>query len=169
MRSAYRNKKQGVAALAAMLLAALAVGCNGESSAKPARARVRIGEQVWSVEVMLTRRQHEQGMMGRTRIPEDEGMLFVFPEVQERVFYMKNCLVPIDLLFISPARRVVRTHEMKVEPGMAGEMRYPSDVPVQYALEIAGGSIERLGIEVGDEVEFINVPSPPEAEAEDRP
>jgi hypothetical protein len=91
-------------------------------------------------------------------------MLFIYPAPEVMSFWMKGCLIPIDIVFLDSERRVVNTYEMAVEPGGEGRARYSSHVPAQYALELPGGTLRRAGIRVGDVAEFIGVPDAATAE-----
>jgi uncharacterized membrane protein (UPF0127 family) len=92
-------------------------------------------------------------------------MLFIYPRPEVLEFCMRGCVVPLDIAFINSDLRVVRMHTMAVEPDRAGRVSYSSQHPVQYALEVAGGSLGRLGVRVGDRVTFsAEIPSPAKAE-----
>ena len=131
------------------------VGCR---SAKPPVAKVRIGQTTWTVEVAMTASARQRGLAGRSHLPEGTGMLFVYPEARALTFWMKDCLVPIDIAFVDADLRVVNIYEMPAEPGGEPKNRYPSHVPVQYALEVAGGTLKNAGVKIGDRVELIGVP-----------
>lgn len=141
----------------------LAAGC-GEDEPM-AGGKVRVGEKVYIVELAMTRAQRAQGLMGRTELPADRGMLFIYPQPQPLNFWMRNCVIPIDILFLDAEGKVVNLHEMAVEPDRSGSVPYPSHVPAQYALELAGGTIEREGIKIGQRVELLDVPDPATAES----
>ncbi len=140
------------------------VGC-GEDTA-PTEGRVQIGEHSWTVELAMDRRTRTQGLAGRSHLPIDRGMLFVYPQPKNMTFWMEGCLIPIDIVFIDADLRVVNTYEMTVEPDGRGRARYTSNVPAQYALELSGGSIRRAGIAVGDTVELFGVPPAESAESD---
>ena len=104
-----------------------------------------------AVEVMRTPRQIQRGLMYRAHLPPDQGMLFVFPRAGERRFWMKNTLVPLDMVFIGPDGKIGRiaanTVPMSLDP-------VPSIDPVSAVLEIAGGRAAELGIKDGDKVSW---------------
>ncbi|MFP3422318.1 DUF192 domain-containing protein, partial [Bacillus sp. SIMBA_161] len=82
-------------------------------------------------------------------------MLFVFPDARVRRFVMRKCLVPIDIVFLDAAGRIVAMHEMAVEPYDTPESelkRYSSRYPAQFAIELRGGWLERLELETGEKV-----------------
>ena len=122
---------------------------------------VQIKGILFKLEPALTPEQRAQGLMGRDNIAADGGMIFVFPDQPpyptELGFWMKNCLTPIDLLFLDPDGRVVAVHEM--DPPLPGTPdhelpSYQSGVPAQYAIELKGGRAAELGVMVGDLIEL---------------
>lgn len=126
---------------------------------------VAINGKVWNVELATTESQRYRGMSGRTEIPDDAGMLFVYTSPQQMNFCMRGCPIPIDIIFISADKKVVAVHQMKVEPDMVGRVDYPSNSPAQFVLEVAAGSIEKYKIAVNDEIMFsADLPDPSTAE-----
>jgi uncharacterized membrane protein (UPF0127 family) len=103
----------------------------------------------FTVEVAETSNQLSYGLMNRTKLPVDNGMLFIFDPAQPVGFWMKNTLIPLDMVFIGPDSRVAKVHH-KAKP--EDETIIPSDGPVSYVLEIKGGQAEKRGIEIGDQV-----------------
>ncbi len=121
------------------------------------RVEVKIGGKVFRLETATTRAQHFWGLSNREAIESDGGMLFVMPHSRPRQFVMRRCLVPIDLLFLDNDGVITTLHEMQVQPydTPSSELTpYPSDGPARFAIELAGGTIDRLGLEVGDRVEL---------------
>jgi len=105
------------------------------------------GARHFTIELALTPAQQEQGLMYRHSLAPDAGMLFVFPEVQTATFWMKNTLIPLDMLFISADGHVADIHELAVP---MSEANINSKVPVKAVLELNGGTVQRLGIKDGD-------------------
>ena len=139
--------------LAALLaLAVLAVACRQPgpvATVHTARGSVRI-----RLELALTPEAQERGLMYRSSLPEDQGMLFVFPADADHSFWMKNTLIPLDLLFIAADGTVVGLHANATPLSTAsiGVGR-----PSRYVLEVPGGNAARRGIAAGDRVEFQGV------------
>ena len=101
------------------------------------------------VEMALTPEQRGRGLMFRRELPADAGMLFDFQEVREVSLWMKNTLIPLDMLFIASDGRIVNIAERAVPHSLA---TVPSAGPVRAVLEINGGTVARLGIRPGDRV-----------------
>ena len=107
------------------------------------------GDKPFTVELAITPSQQEQGLMFRRELAPDAGMLFILPQVQPAVFWMKNTLLPLDMLFIAADGRIADIHERAVP---LSEANIVSKVPVKAVLELNGGTVARLGIKPGDVV-----------------
>ena len=110
----------------------------------------------FNVEVALHARGAARGLMFRKQLAPDAGMLFVFEFARQQTFWMKNTLIPLDMIFIGADRRIVGIVE-NAEPQTTTERRV--DAQSQYVLEIGGGLSARLGIRAGQTVEFQGVPA----------
>jgi uncharacterized protein len=109
------------------------------------------GPKHFEVELATTPEQEEQGLMYRQRLAPDAGMLFDFNDTAPRAFWMKNTLIPLDMLFIASDGRIVDIHERAVP---LSEDVIPSRVPARAVLELNGGTVSRLGIKIGDVVRY---------------
>lgn len=103
----------------------------------------------FSVEVAATAEQRQRGLMFRDSLPADGGMLFVSPEERVVHMWMKNTLIPLDMLFLGPDGRILKVAAM-AEPGSTEILS--SGVPAKGVLELPGGTAARLGITEGDRV-----------------
>ncbi len=108
------------------------------------------GRHVFSVELAKTDRQQQVGEMFRKSVPEDGGMLFLWSKPQRIEMWMRNTLVPLDMVFIGADRRIESIAENTVPQSLA---HIRSHGPVIATLELAGGVTAKLGIVVGDKVE----------------
>jgi uncharacterized membrane protein (UPF0127 family) len=154
-----------VAAAAVVLAIGSITGCR-EMSTGPDLEVVTIEGTDFKLEVSADMPSRTRGLMDRTSIPADGGMLFIFPDAAHRSFWMKDCVVDMDLIFLDPRGRVTATHEMTVQPPQAPgetEAAYEwrvhqaacrSGFPAQFAIELQAGSIERLGVKVDDKIEL---------------
>jgi len=156
-----------VAALAALALVGLWTGGvldGGAPSASGDIETLTIKGETFHLELAVDPAAIERGLMHRESIPEDGGMLFVFDDVGYHNFWMKNCLVDIDVMFLDDAGRVDSTHEMAAEPPRREDEteaeyearleRYESDGRVRFAIELKAGTLDRLGIEPGDRIDL---------------
>lgn len=104
----------------------------------------------FTVELAVTPRQREQGLMNRTEMAADRGMLFAFGETRQVFMWMKNTYVSLDMLFIGKDGKI-RTIKENAEP--LSEAIIDSKGPIDYVLELNGGTVKRLGIRTGNRVE----------------
>jgi uncharacterized membrane protein (UPF0127 family) len=107
------------------------------------------GLQKFSIELALSDAQMEQGLMFRRSMAPDAGMLFDFKHPTNVTMWMKNTVIPLDMLFLDASGKIIDTHERAVP--------YSTDiiasaVPSRYVIELNGGTVARLGIKLGDQV-----------------
>ncbi len=100
------------------------------------------------VEVADDMNEMSRGLMGRTALAEDAGMLFVYPEERELSFWMKDTLIPLSIAFMDSEGRIVDIQDMKALDDRPPH--YTSAEPARYALEVNKGFFEERGVEVGD-------------------
>jgi len=103
------------------------------------------------IEIAETDSARTRGMMQRESIPEDWGMLFVFPNEQERGFWMANTPKALDLMFISADSTIINIARY-VQPMSAETV--PSEGPAQFVLEVPAGYSDSIGIVEGDAVSW---------------
>ena len=109
--------------------------------------------------IMLARSDAEkrQGLMYYTDLSDDQGMLFVYDEPIQMSFWMKNTYIPLDLVFFDQDLLIA-----EMIPGMIPGNgvpdyllpRYQSVEKVQFALELASGTIQNLGLKIGDQLKI---------------
>lgn len=133
---------------------ALGAGCNGGNDPNDGLERVKIGDATFHLEVAADHATRVQGLSDRTEIAADGGMLFVFGQQRVINMVMRRCFVPIDVIFLDRHGRVIVAHRMAVEPdphALDRELnRYSSGDPAAFAIELAGGSLDRLDVKIGD-------------------
>ncbi len=154
----------GRAASAALLLVLLG-SCAGaaprpESGAGPLLPTTAVtlpGGSVVQAEVALTPAQQAQGLMYRTHLAADRGMLFVGDRAAPRGFWMYRCRIPLDMIWMDGARRIVEIVReappcLDADPGNCPA--YGGNVNSVYVLELAGGQADAQGLRIGDRIEF---------------
>jgi hypothetical protein len=111
-----------------------------------------------SVELALTPEEHARGLMERPGLAPDSGMLFVFPSTGERLFWMKNTLVDLDIVFIDGALRIssVAAGVPRTRPGAADSEVARVSGSGAYVLEISSGAAAACGARPGARVSFLS-------------
>jgi len=145
----------------ATIICCVATGCESLRG-DPEAVVVEIGDERFTVDVANDDARRIQGLKGVTAISPDGGMIFIFPNNQIRSFWMADCLVDMDVIFLDPQGRVTALHTMKVEPPpRTDESRstyesrlplYSSTYPAQFAIEFRAGTVQRLGLDVNSKV-----------------
>jgi uncharacterized membrane protein (UPF0127 family) len=108
------------------------------------------GEHRFNVEVAATMAQQERGMMFRRDVPPDTGMIFPYDPPAEVTFWMKDTLVPLDIIFIRADGTIAR-----ISTAVALSLDLvPSGEPIAVVLEIRAGRAAELGIREGDRVDW---------------
>ena len=100
-------------------------------------------------EVVNTQETRMRGLMMRQSMPTHRGMLFVFDADARHCMWMKNTLLPLDMLFVDEGGCIVKVQE-RARPGSLATIA--ANVPVVLVMEIAGGQAGDLGIAVGDRI-----------------
>jgi uncharacterized protein len=115
-----------------------------------------INQKPIKLAVAETPMQQQIGLMYRTLLPDDEGMLFKFEPARPVAFWMKQTLIPLDMLYIRSG--VIREIQANVPPCTADPCpTYPSTTTIDQVIEIRGGLAEKLGIKVGDRVTLTSI------------
>ena len=115
------------------------------------------GRHPIEVELATTPDTRATGLMNRESMPAGQGMLFDFDESRPVTMWMKNTLIPLDMLFIDETGTVA-TIKTNAQPLSLDTI--PSGVPVRYVLELNGGAAARYGVAKGDRLEHEIIPSP---------
>ena len=106
---------------------------------------------VLDIEIAKTDYEIQTGLMYRNAMAKNQGMLFVFSDVRERSFYMKNTRIPLDLIFIDENKTIV-SFQKNAKP--LDESSLPSNAPAKYVLEVNAGRTDAWGVAVDDVVDF---------------
>ena len=111
---------------------------------------LRIGTRTFRVEVARSDEEQQRGLMFRTEMGADEGMIFLREPADYAAFWMRNTVIPLDIIFIGNDRRI-----LNIQHGVPyDETPLPSSGVALAVLELNGGRAEALGIKPGDRVEW---------------
>jgi uncharacterized membrane protein (UPF0127 family) len=123
----------------------------------PISARAWIAERPIELEVAKTVEQQDMGLMYRTSLPDDKGMLFEFKSTRKVNFWMKNCQISLDMIFLRDG--VVEAIEVSAPPCTADPCpTYGPDTAVDRVIELRGGRATELGVKVGDRIKIEFLP-----------
>jgi uncharacterized membrane protein (UPF0127 family) len=137
-----------VCALALLAVAAVAP-VRADSGLETLEIVTASGVKTFQVEVMRTESERARGLMFRRYMPEDRGMLFDFKIEQPVMMWMKNTYLPLDMIFVSRAGKVVSIAR-DAEP--MSETIIPSGGPAYAVLELNAGAAARIGLKAGDQL-----------------
>jgi uncharacterized protein len=151
-----RNFYIGIVAVAVIAGAGLSVYRTSPSPAAEQMPMAEFGGVSLRIEYAMTQEARERGLGGRAEIPEDYGMLFVFPKDDVYGFWMKDTLVPLDIFWLDD-----KGHVVFIAADVATSS-YPnvfySTVLARYVLETAAGFARAHGIELGTPLVLKNLP-----------
>jgi uncharacterized membrane protein (UPF0127 family) len=141
--------------VAALLAAAAVTACGGLGSPTDARGNplepltviTSTGEHRFMVEIADDEAERQRGLMERPPLADDRGMLFQFPDVAERGFWMRNTPSPLDIIYIDPRGRIV---SIAKNAAPNSDEVIPSNGPASGVLEIRGGRADEIGARPGD-------------------
>jgi len=93
--------------------------------------------------------ERQLGLMNRKSMEEKQGMLFIFQSERMQSFWMRNTLIPLDILFINKDKEIITIHK---NTKTLSTQTYPSTGPALYVVEVVGGFTDRHNIVVGDKI-----------------
>lgn len=105
--------------------------------------------QSLDIEIADTDYDIQTGLMYRTSMKENQGMLFLFPEERDIAFYMRNTKISLDIIYLNDQQQIV---DFKENTTPMDETPLPSAMPARYVLEINAGLSEKWGLDIGDRV-----------------
>ncbi|KEA64617.1 exported protein [Marinobacterium lacunae] len=111
---------------------------------------LQVGPASFRTEIAATPEARQRGLMGRADLSDDMAMLFVYPDEQIRMFWMKDTPTALSIAYID--RRGVIRQILPMQPYSLELV--PSQTPVMYGLEVKQGAFERLGVRVGDQLDL---------------
>nr|WP_228057278.1 DUF192 domain-containing protein [Tychonema sp. LEGE 07203] len=117
----------------------------------PVSANIIVGDRPLGLEVAKTPQEQAIGLMFRTELPDDRGMLFPIAPARNVRFWMKNVLIELDMVFLNEG--TVQAIIPNVPPCLSDTCpNYGPDVPVDGVIELKGGRAAELGLKVGDRI-----------------
>ncbi|WP_347358368.1 DUF192 domain-containing protein [Bdellovibrio sp.] len=121
-----------------------------------AKKKISLGGKTFVVEIAETPDQHERGLMFRTKMGEDEGMLFIFKNTETRFFWMKNTLIDLSIGYFDSGMKLIDVKEMKSGKGVPDTAlpSYASAQPAKYALEMNAGWFDKNKIKLGSKLKI---------------
>ena len=140
-----------------LLFLVLAVACRiGAAAAQPLTIHAGGSTYKFEVELATTPAERAQGLMFRKAMAANAGMLFLYPSEQQVAFWMKNTLIPLDMLFLKADGSIAHIAHNAVP---LDETPIDSGAPVKAVLEVKGGTAAALGIKEGDRVVYQTQPA----------
>lgn len=120
------------------------------------KTKIKVKDKVINVEIAQSDEQLERGLMFRSSLPKNQGMLFIFDQERILSFWMKNTLIDLSIAYFDKNKKIVDIQEMKATSSLDLQIpSYPSKSPARYALEMNAGWFANNKIKVGDVFEFI--------------
>ncbi len=110
---------------------------------------VKLKGQRFLVELAETQEKQALGLMFRDSMPQDHGMLFIFPGESRRSFWMKNTRIPLDIFYFNSKLELVNVAENARPCRTSRCPGYPSTGPAKYVLELNAGKAAELGVKAG--------------------
>jgi uncharacterized membrane protein (UPF0127 family) len=109
------------------------------------------GEYITTIDIEIadTQEKRVRGLMFRKKMAENQGMLFVFPREEYQSFWMKNTVIPLDMIFVNKKREIVNIQKNTTP---YSEQTYPSSKPAIYVVEVNAGFTDKYGIKPGDKI-----------------
>ncbi len=112
------------------------------------RSTLQLGKAKLSVQIASEDRERAIGLMSRTSLPADEGMLFVFPVADKQCFWMRNTLIPLSAAFVADDGRIINLADMQP----LSDEAHCSAQPVRFVLEANQGWFAQHGIKAGSRI-----------------
>ncbi len=111
-------------------------------------------DQIQKIDIEIADNDHdtETGLMYRRSMDENKGMLFIFKNYKAHRFWMKNTVIPLDIIYLDSSRMITKIYKSTIP---FSEKGLPSEVPVKYTIEVNAGFTEKYGIDEGDRIIYI--------------
>jgi hypothetical protein len=106
------------------------------------------------IEIANSDFDRQLGLMFRKHMEEKDGMLFIFPSEEMQSFWMRNTFIPLDMVFVNAAKKIVTIHR---NTQTLSDQSYPSTAPAMYVIEVNGGYCSTHKINEGDRINYIQL------------
>ncbi len=116
-------------------------------------SEITINNQTITVDLAITPLDQQTGLSFKKNLAENKGMLFIYPDKQIRKFWMKDMNFPLDILWLSDDK-IISIDKNLPAAGDLPKVTYSSPVPVNYVLEILGGTSDKFNFKSGDTVKY---------------
>jgi len=140
-----------IGSLLSIIILSLAYLISVNTALKNNEALVNISNQIFKLEIVSDPLDVYRGLSNRKELCEKCGMLFVFPDLSERTFVMRNMNFPLDIIFLAEGR-IVKIHANLPPEGSNVKNLYSSNAPADQVLEINAGLAAQLGLREGAEL-----------------
>ncbi len=137
-----------------ILFVIVAVTLIGFLTTKNYPSKLVMGGKTFIVDVSDTSFTQKRGYSGRAPISDNQGMIFVFDTVDKHGFWMKDMRFAIDIIWMDE-NYVINHIEKSVTPETYPKVFVPNE-PAKYVLEVSAGQVEKLGVKIGDKVNFLD-------------
>jgi len=106
------------------------------------------------IEIANSDFDRQLGLMFRKHMDDKDGMLFIFPSEEMQAFWMRNTFIPLDMVFVNAAKKIVTIHR---NTQTLSDQSYPSSAPAMYVIEVNGGFCSTHNINEGDRINYIQL------------
>lgn len=106
------------------------------------------------IEIADTDFDRQLGLMFRRQMDENKGMLFIFPVEEMQSFFMRETLIPLDMIFVNAQKKIVT---IQYATTTQSDKTYPSSAPALYVIEVNAGFTQKHNIKVGDKINFLEL------------
>ena len=108
----------------------------------------------FNIEIADNDYERQRGLMNRSSMREDQAMLFIFPDTEYRSFFMKNTMIPLDIIYFDQDGKLISVQD-NAQP--YNETGLPSAAPAMYVLEVNAGLTEKLDLRIGDRITYLEI------------
>ncbi|PJF11212.1 DUF192 domain-containing protein [Pseudorhodobacter sp. MZDSW-24AT] len=153
------TRRRLIGSLAASVILAGLIAAPAAAACRDDQVEVRWpgGQARFTVEVADTDASRSRGLMHRESMARSAGMLFIYESPRRATFWMKNTLIPLDMIFADPSGRVTKVHANAIPQDLT---TIDGGEGVKFVLEINGGLAARLGIAEGAEMRHPSISNP---------